>query len=374
MSPPRRGARHDTPEPGGSDGDLSPPRRNARHDTPDGDGSEGDLSPPRRAARHDTPEPGDSDGDMSPPRRRARHDTPEPGDSDGDMSPPRRGARHDTPEPGDSDGDMSPPRRGRGARHDTPDGDGGSGSGGDMSPPRRGATAAAGEGAAAGAAAFVPKSGLRTAEEMKAEAVAMRAAEAARMERMDASMSGRGAATVARGRDGKRLDDVSAAAREKREADEAARVLPWRGGLAQQRAAEAAKRAQAEAGAAPFALSADRRDGELRARARFGDPMARLAAQQELEALGDPHADPDFGGEEAKRAMAEAGYSIPAGVPEHSWLRRGVGAPPNRYGIRPGRSWDGVDRGTGFEQKIFAAQNERAMKARAARTLATADM
>jgi pre-mRNA-splicing factor CWC26 len=33
------------------------------------------------------------------------------------------------------------------------------------------------------------------------------------------------------------------------------------------------------------------------------------------------------------------------------------GFTPNRYGIRPGHRWDGVDRGNGFEKKWFAARN-----------------
>lgn len=35
------------------------------------------------------------------------------------------------------------------------------------------------------------------------------------------------------------------------------------------------------------------------------------------------------------------------------------GFQPNRYGIRPGHRWDGVDRGTGFEKEWFAARNRK---------------
>jgi pre-mRNA-splicing factor CWC26 len=34
-------------------------------------------------------------------------------------------------------------------------------------------------------------------------------------------------------------------------------------------------------------------------------------------------------------------------------------APPNRYGIRPGAKWDGVDRGNGFESEWFKARNRQ---------------
>ncbi len=69
---------------------------------------------------------------------------------------------------------------------------------------------------------------------------------------------------------------------------------------------------------------------ELKARERWADPA--------LGFLGD-------GGGKGKGRAKVKGYQ---GAFE-----------PNRYGIRPGARWDGVDRSSGFEKKWFAARNRK---------------
>ncbi|GIL81369.1 hypothetical protein Vretifemale_10359 [Volvox reticuliferus] len=334
-APGRSGRHQDGP-------DASPPRRRQRHDSPD-------ASPPRRGTVQDA----------SPPRRRQRHDSP-------DASPPRRGTVQDA----------SPPRRRQ--RHDSPY----------ASPPRRdgGSKASAGTGRSRGRPQEAPPArmgdgtaaGLVTAEQLAADIRKQR--EEAEERRRKAE--GRGAQTVYRDKatgrvmtaeEARKAKEDERAARKKPSIYDEDQTLEWRGGLAQKRQVEERMRELQEEASKPFARSDvdDRHDAALRDRVRFGDPFAHLARRKQLDAA-------DAAAPLTERydvdKLAKSGFKVPQEVPPHSWLKRGVAAPANRYNIRPGRHWDGVNRSNGFEAELFKHQNARAAKELEARLWSMGDM
>jgi pre-mRNA-splicing factor CWC26 len=382
-----------------ADDDLSPPRARRRHDSDDeedvamkkgalrsyvGEGEGVDLSPPRARRRHDSDDEGE---DLSPPRARRRHDSDDEGE---DLSPPRARERHDSDDEGE---DLSPPRARE--RHDDDDDEG------DLSPPRRTRRPSPG-GAAAGNAnddAFSRKkrsddpatrapadfhetstrrrgvmtdgtsAGLVDASVVVREADEKREAAKARVAAMSAETSGRDARTLFRDKATGALIDAEELARRRELANarsERARPV-WAGGVAQEREARERNEALEEEAKAPFARGDidARADAAMRAASRFGDPMAHLARKRLTASLDDIASPRDVVAGVDADALRKSGFRVPRDVPAHSWKRRGVGAPPNRFSIEPGRHWDGVDRGTGFEQEMFKALNDRSAKRQA---------
>ncbi|KAG2035241.1 Pre-mRNA-splicing factor of RES complex-domain-containing protein [Suillus americanus] len=140
--------------------------------------------------------------------------------------------------------------------------------------------------------------------------------------------------TVYRDASGRKIDTKAAraeAARKKREREEKeAKKMEWGKGLVQKQEEDARKRQLEKNRSLPFARRADDKElnEELKAKERWNDPAAAFLTKSRSKGPRKPE------------------YAGPL-------------PPPNRFGIKPGYRWDGVDRGNGFEKKYFQRHNER---------------
>ncbi|XP_049296874.1 BUD13 homolog [Anopheles funestus] len=372
--------------------DASPPRRkdNDRKDTSNRRRNS-DESPPRRnrpnesegrsrwtGERRDRAErksPADgrrrrNDSDESPPRRRGHESSSHRNsDSRSHLKPSRRTSppARIKQEPNRSDSDLSPPRKsGQLARQDS-----------DESPPRRKASQRRfsrsperhkkresshrrdyreieqrikQEPRSPSQRRNEPtdrmtktldgkRAGLQDAASLREENEKHRARERAALMQMSDDVSGRYADTVVRDKSGRRRD-VEKELREeltKRKHEEKKKEIytRWGKGVKQVEEYNAQLQAAAHEMDKPLARYADDKDLDeyLKQQERDGDPMLEYLRNKQKE--------------ENKRA----------GIPEKPMYQGSF--PDNRFGLRPGYRWDGVDRSNGFEKRWFEATSKK---------------
>ncbi|KAL2912030.1 Pre-mRNA-splicing factor cwc26 [Polyrhizophydium stewartii] len=274
------------------------------------DGAGAGVSAASQAGGHD----GDDD---DRPRRRRRSPTP----SD-DEAPRRRRQASPSPSPSPSRGRQ---RSGSADAHDS-HGD----SNGDALRMEDGTLA-----------------GLQTGEALRRHQQDKERHQRERFAMMDDKQLGKGAATVYRDKQGRKVDlaaeqAAQAAAEREREAQEQERMV-WGGGIAQHKAAADLARRIAQEESAPLAVYADDHDRnrEMREQSRWGDPMAFMRSS------GDGGGQ-DQDGKSGKKRRQRAREVYKGPPPE-----------PNRFGIPPGYRWDGVDRSNGFERAYFQKKHAR---------------
>ena len=178
--------------------------------------------------------------------------------------------------------------------------------------------------------------GLQTAEQVTAQLMRKEAEERRKFLKEGDEHSGKGKETIYRDASGRIINVQMKRAEARKQAEE-----------------EAAKvTAELEAQKGDVQRAEQKKRREQLSEAKF-IPVARYADDAELnEDLRETERwnDPAVGFLKKKKG----GQSV-SGKP----LYKGPAA-PNRYGIRPGHKWDGVDRGTGFENEYFAVRNRRA--------------
>lgn len=176
--------------------------------------------------------------------------------------------------------------------------------------------------------------GLQSADQVTAQLRRRQAEERQRFLDDGDEHSGRGKETIYRDASGRIINVAMKRAEARQKAEEAAakaaaEVEAQKGDV--QRAQREQRRADlAEAKFLPLSRFANdvEMNEELKERERWNDPACQFLTKKE-----------------GKSVSGKLFYQGPA--------------MPNRYGIRAGHRWDGVDRGNGFEKEYFAAQNHR---------------
>ncbi|KAM3395572.1 pre-mRNA-splicing factor cwf26-like [Capsicum galapagoense] len=216
-----------------------------------------------------------------------------------------------------------------------------------------------------------PKTGLITGKEFKEEIAKTKMEDLQRFKDMDPLVSGKGAQPVYRDiLTGQRISKEEYFKSKNKKKEKPKEItLEWGKGLTQRREREARRLELESEKDKPSARSRDdpELDNMLKERVQWGDPMTHMVKKKRRE---EPVL-PDLG---ASEKMKESGFMIPQEIPSHSWIKKGSDVPPNRYGIKPGRHWDGVDRSNGKEKDFFKRLNDKQATAKEAYRWSVADM
>ncbi|TDZ54928.1 Pre-mRNA-splicing factor CWC26 [Colletotrichum trifolii] len=178
--------------------------------------------------------------------------------------------------------------------------------------------------------------GLQSAAAISAQLQRRQQAEEAEFAKL--RKSGKEAETVYRDATGRRVDvsmkraEARRLAAEAEEKERLAKLAPK--GDVQIEEARKRRELLEDAKTMKFARTADDEElnQELKEQDRWNDPMAQFMAEKTLGGKG----------KKGKKRPVYAGAT-----------------PPNRYGIKPGYRWDGVDRSNGFEGERFKALNRK---------------
>lgn len=346
VSPPRRTRREsdDTSSPRRirpKSDDLSPPRKSRRGDlsvnppvrkmqsednSPRRKSKSDKVLSPRRNIRMNSSSPGRRIGseDNSPPRRRKR---------DEDLSPPRKRQK-----------DLSPVRR----REKSRDGSQSSkrGRNESASPPRKGKQSRWNRSESPQSTAKMKKTldgkaaGLQHAKDLAVEMEKFKQRENSLFRNLSAEQSGVNASTVLRDKKTGKIRNIEEEQEEQRRKQEEEdknkeKYSKWGRGLKQVEDINEKIAQDLHEMNKPLARYADDEDLEryLKEQEREDDPMLayiRKKKKKDAVASGKPMK-PTYEGEFM----------------------------PNRFGIRPGYRWDGVDRSNGYEKKWFEVQNAK---------------
>ena len=182
--------------------------------------------------------------------------------------------------------------------------------------------------------------GLQSAEQVTKALKRKEKAERKAMEAQGLDPSGKAQETIYRDASGRIINVAMKRAELRAKAEEEERKqkeeLENRKGDVQRREKEERKRDLEDMKITGVARYADDKklNEELKERERWNDPMAQLM--------------------QSKKSGGKTGGKSKGGGKTYQGAFE-----PNRYGIKPGWRWDGVDRGNGFERKWFAARNKQ---------------